>query len=100
MRAAEILRKLADIIDQAEQPDSTSGRMSPLTKGDDSNRFDQIKDLIPDSACDSEFANEPKEEYASIEAVTTKAGGGVNGPKHPHDIRVKDPSQHPGQQEY
>jgi len=26
-----------------------------------------------------------------IEAVTTDAGGGVNGPKHPADIRVKDP---------
>jgi len=100
MRAAEILRKLADIVDAAEQPDSTSGRLSPLSKGDDKNRFDQIVDLKPMSACDSEYANEPKEEYADIDSVTVKAGGGVNGPKHPHDIRVKDPSQHPGQQEF
>ena len=28
---------------------------------------------------------------ADIDAVTTNAGGGVNGPKHPADIRVKDP---------
>lgn len=100
MRAAEILRKLADIIDQAERPDSTSGQMSPLANGDDENRVDQIQDLMPHSACDSQFANEPDEQYADISSVTTKAGGGVNGPKHPHDLRVKDPSQHPGQQEY
>jgi len=31
--------------------------------------------------------------------VTTHAGGGVNGPKHPHDLRVKDPSMYPNQQE-
>ena len=100
MRAAEILRKLADIIDQAERPDSVPGNMSPLSKGDDPNRFDQIRDLMPDSACETEFANEPKEEYAEISAVTDRAGGGVNGPKHPHDLRVKDPSQHPDQQEF
>jgi hypothetical protein len=100
MRAAEILRKLADIIDNADQPDSTDGQLSPLSKGDDANRFAQIDDLLPTSVCDSEFANEPNEQYADINAVTTKAGGGVNGPKHPHDLRVKDPSQHPGQQGY
>lgn len=98
MRIAELLRKMADVIDQAEQQ-PTDGQMSPLSKGDDINRFKQIAGILPKSET-SEFANEPNEEYASIEAVTTDAGGGVNGPKHPHDIRVKDPSQHPGQQEY
>lgn len=100
MRAAEILRKLADIIDQADRPDSRPENISPLTKGDDANRFDQIQDLMPDTACETEFANEPKEQYADISSVTDKAGGGVNGPKHPHDLRVKDPSQHPDQQEF
>jgi len=47
-----------------------------------------------------ELQNTPQEEYADIDSVTIHAGGGVNGPKHPHDLRVKDPSQHPGQQEY
>jgi hypothetical protein len=37
-------------------------------------------------------ANAPDEKYAGIDAVTTKAGGGLNGPKNPKDIRVKDPS--------
>ena len=99
MRAAEILRKFADLIDQVDQPDSTDGQMSPLSKGDDINRFKQVMDLVS-SEREQEFANEPNEQYAGVEAVTTAAGGGVNGPKHPHDLRVKDPSQHPGQQEY
>ncbi len=99
MKVSEILRKMADIIDRAEQPDSVPANYSPLSKGDDINRFKQIAGIIP--SCDVRAVmNEPKEEYASIEAVTTHAGGGVNGPKHPHDIRVKDPSQHPGQQEF
>ena len=98
MRAAEILRKFADLIDQADQQ-PTDGQMSPLSKGDDINRFRQIAGIEPKDET-AEFANEPNEEYAGIEAVTTDAGGGVNGPKHPHDLRVKDPSQHPHTQEY
>jgi hypothetical protein len=99
MRIADLLRQFADIVDQAEQPDSTSGELSPLSKGDDVNRFKQVMDLISQEQ-NTEYENEPAEQYAGIEAVTTDAGGGMNGPKHPHDLRVKDPSQHPGQQEY
>jgi len=99
MRIADILRQFADIIDQAEQPDSRPGDMSPLSKGDDVNRFKQVMDLVSDER-QRAFANEPEEQYADVDSVTIHAGGGVNGPKHPHDLRVKDPSQHPGQQEY
>jgi hypothetical protein len=98
MRIADLLRQFADIVDQAEQPDSRPDDMSPLSKGDDVNRFKQVMDLVASEH--PEYANEPNEQYAGIESVTTDAGGGVNGPKHPHDLRVKDPSQHPGQQEY
>jgi hypothetical protein len=38
-----------------------------------------------------EYSNTPNEIVADVDSVTTLAGGGVNGPKHPHDIRVKDP---------
>lgn len=102
MKISEILRKMADIIDRAEQPDSVSnGQMSPLSDmaRDDPNRIKQIADLLTGTPC-RDFENQPNEEYASIEAVTTDAGGGVNGPKHPHDLRVKDPSAYPNQQEY
>lgn len=99
MRIADLLRQFADIVDQADQPDSTSGEMSPLANGDDENRFKQVMDLVSDER-QRTFANEPEEQYADMDSVTIHAGGGVNGPKHPHDLRVKDPSQHPGQQEY
>ena len=98
MRIADLLRQFADIVDQADQPDSRPDEMSPLTKGDDPNRFKQIMDLVAQERR-GELQNTPQEEYASIEAVTIHAGGGVNGPKHPHDLRVKDPSIYPGQQE-
>jgi len=99
MRIAELLRKMADVIDRAEQ--DSGNDQSPLTSmgQDEPNRIKQIADLLTASE-PREVMNAPQEEYAGIEAVTTDAGGGVNGPKHPHDIRVKDPSQHPGQQEY
>jgi len=47
----------------------------------------------------SPLSNSPNEKIADITAVTVDAGGGVNGPKHPHDLRVKDPSMYPNQQE-
>lgn len=90
---------MADIIDRADQ--DSGNDQSPLTSmgQDDPNRIKQIADLLTGNPC-REIQNQPDEQYASIEAVTTHAGGGVNGPKHPHDIRVKDPSQHPSQQEF
>lgn len=76
----------------------TPGQMSPLTQaGDDINRWRQIVDLADNGA--EPYGNSPKERYADIEAVTTNAGGGLNGPKHPHDLRIKDPSAYPNQQE-
>ena len=76
-----------------------TGQESPFTHaGDDINRWRQIVDLADNSV--EPYGNAPKERYADIEAVTTDAGGGMNGPKHPHDIRVKDPSAYPNQQEY
>ena len=99
MRIADILRQFADIIDQADQPDSIPGEMSPVPSGDDPNRFRQIMDLVSKERR-GELENTPQEEYADIDSVTIHAGGGVNGPKHPHDIRVKDPSAYPNQQGY
>ena len=46
------------------------------------------------------LANSPDEKYADVSAVTTKAGGGLNGPKHPKDIRVKDPSPYQDMEEW
>ncbi len=115
MRIQDIIRSMIDLIDGVKQPEvvhhepkpvviikapELDGQASPLTHaGDDINRFRQIVDLHSEPKACGEFANSPDEKYADIEAVTTHAGGGVNGPKHPHDIRVKDPSAYPNQQE-
>ena len=109
MRIQELIRGILDLLDGEQsatstvviaQPEDQPGQESPLTNtGDDINRWRQIVDLADQSDC-SNFENEPNEKYADIEAVTTHAGGGVNGPKNPHDIRVKDPSAYPNQQEF
>ena len=90
MKIAELLRKMADIVDQAEQ--DSGNDQSPLTDmgRDDPNRIKQIADLL--TGCEPrEYENEPQEQYADVDSVTVNAGGGVNGPKHPADIRIKDP---------
>ena len=62
---------------------------------DDIRRFRQIVDLA-DSGEPTEYTNTPKEEYAAMDAVTTAAGGGMQTPKHPADIRGEQPSIYPG----
>jgi len=62
---------------------------------DDIRRFKQIVDLAA-SGKPTEYSNTPREEYAGIEAVTTAAGGGMQTPKHPADIRGEHPSIYPG----
>ena len=110
MKMQDIIASIIDLIGQPQeqepevvlvaQPEEKPGSESPFTHtGDDSNRFRQIIDLIDNNDSPDGFSNEPNEKYADIEAVTTHAGGGLNGPKHPHDIRVKDPSAYPNQQE-
>jgi hypothetical protein len=80
----DYVRMMLDIIDQKEiqQPEPSE----PVAS-----RFRQIYDVL--SKRDTRaVANAPNEVVTSIDSVTTDAGGGVNGPKHPADIRVKDPS--------
>jgi hypothetical protein len=112
MRIQELIRGILDMLDGSQELESTTivvahptatidqpEDASPFTHaGDDINRWRQIVDLADNDGCEP-YGNTPKERVASIDAVTTDAGGGVNGPKHPHDLRVKDPSMYPNQQE-
>ena len=105
MRATEIIRGVLDLIDQLEcdqQPEPEIVAVAPVEEpvqtGVDSNRFKQIFDILLSEKAQM-YDNSPAEVTAGIESVTTHAGGGWNGPKHPHDIRVKDPSMYPNQQE-
>ncbi len=62
---------------------------------DDIRRFRQIVDLA-DQGEPTQYPNTPKEEYAGLDAVTTKAGGGMQTPKDPADIKGEHPSLYPG----
>jgi hypothetical protein len=99
MRAQEIIRAVLDILDREDQatvtgqPDDTP--QDQTTMSNDENRFKQVFDLL-DKEKEAILTNRPKEQYADIEAVTTNAGGGINGPKHPADIRSDSVSMYPG----
>jgi hypothetical protein len=103
MRIQDIIRSMMDVIDQIDgeaqtaidQPDDTPSGYCD----DDLARFKQIAGIVSQPGEMSPLANSPQEKIASIDAVTVDAGGGINGPKHPHDLRVKDPSMYPNQQE-
>lgn len=103
MRINDIIRTVLDIIDQADDQTQTAHDQPDDTPqgycDDDIARFKQIAGIVSEPGEMSVLANSPNEKIADIDAVTINAGGGVNGPKHPHDIRVKDPSMYPNQQE-
>lgn len=98
MRAQEIIRAVLDILDQADCPEEEQS-LEQAVDTQEENRFKQIFDLISKDK-EAILTNRPKEQYADVAAVTTDAGGGVNGPKHPHDIRGNSFSIYPNQQEY
>lgn len=103
MRATEIIRGVLDLIDQVEQEQSSepvaviaNTQVEPGNELDDNvRRFKQIVDLVSGQQDPAAFANEPEERVADIDAVTIDAGGGLNGPKHPADIRGEHPSMFP-----
>ena len=110
MRMHELIAGIMDLIGQAHSPNEITivtapepeEQLSPLSMthkdSEELNRMKQIAGLMP-SSCATEYANEPGEQYAGIEAVTTHAGGGVNGPKHPSDIRGEHQSMYPTHQD-
>jgi len=87
MRATEIVRSILDLLDNIEQQDIEKPTAEP---GEQNRRFKQIFAML-DSDSNTDYSNTPNEVVADVDSVTTDAGGGVNGQKHPADIRVKDP---------
>lgn len=94
MKVDEIIRKILQVIDSVEdqQPDDTPSGYTEQ----DLDRFKQIAGILPSRS--TEISNAPNEEYAGIESVTTDAGGGINAPKHPSDIRGDHISLYPNLQ--
>ena len=112
MRATDLVRQVLDILDQVDnnpvvsrdhdsvnfdldqdgQIDMEIEPVVPAEEPEQLRKQNQIKDLKPSPCDNSEWANSPIERLADIEAVTTDAGGGMQGPKHPADIRGEHPS--------
>jgi hypothetical protein len=86
MRATEIIRGVLDLIDQINREPSEVDDTSH-----EESRFKQILAMISVEPTSGEYANSPNEIVSGVDSVTVDAGGGVNGPKHPADLRVKDP---------
>ena len=106
MRATDIIRSVLDLLDKVDKPEQETPAQLTVTtdippeEGEPvASRFKQIMAML-DSDSTGPYSNTPNEIVADVDAVTTLAGGGMNAPKHPHDIRVKDPSAYPDQQEY
>lgn len=80
MRATEFIRDILDLIDKIDCQDQPAD-----VQTDPERAADQVAALVTD--LHSNYTTAPNERYADITAVTTGAGGGVNGPKHPDDLR-------------
>lgn len=102
MDARNLVRAVLDLLDTVDQKHPQEPAVEPIVDaepGEQGSRFKQIFAIL-DNRRGAEYSNTPTEVVAPMDAVTSQAGGGLNGPKHPHDIRVKDPSAYPDQQEY
>ena len=95
MRATDIVRQVLDLLDAVEgQHDLKPEVKIDVQQNDEpDNRFKQILAML-DADSFGPLANSPNEVVAPIEAVTTDAGGGINGPKHVDDIRTAHPRQY------
>lgn len=97
MRGTDVVRAVLDLIDEIDQSNievdvEVNDPDHELGMGPES-RFKQIIAMLDQAKPfpGSGATTEPNEVIAGVDSVTTNAGGGVNGPKHPADIRVKDP---------
>ena len=97
MRATDVVRQVLDLLDEIEGPHDIKIDTVPIDAASSpeqgepiASRFKQIFAML-NNPSSGEYSNTPNEIVAPISAVTTDAGGGLNGPKNPADIRVKDP---------
>ena len=90
MRATDIVRQVLDLLDAVEGEHDIKSDVTVAQNNEPDNRFRQILAML-NAESFGEYANTPNEVVSDVDSVTTLAGGGVNGPKHPADLRVKDP---------
>ena len=97
MQATEIIRSILDLIDHIEieqQPEQDPCAVTTITSINDVDPLQQMVDLLG-KEYGQMYDNSPNEVVSGIDAVTTNAGGGWNGPKHPADIRADSVSMYP-----
>lgn len=101
MKPSDIIRQILDIIDSLEQSNNdehTTGCTVDLTSNnsppEELSQFKHILNLLSTK----EYSTRPDPAYADINAVTVDAGGGLNGPKHPADIRGSTVAIYPDKQ--
>jgi hypothetical protein len=85
MRATEFIRGLLDLIDNVETQQ----------KGND---YEEEVIVSASGDQDTQYSNSPDTFVAYIKKVTVDAGGGVNGPKHPADVRSATVAMNPNLQ--
>lgn len=91
MRATDIIRNVLDLLDAVEDSkEQPKVDIEVKQNNEPENRFKSILAML-DADSFGPLANSPNEVVTDIDSVTKDAGGGVNGPKHVDDIRVKDP---------
>ena len=90
MRATDVVRQVLDLLDAIENNNGVEADVEIHQNQEPDRRFRQILAMLNQESF-GQYANTPNEVVADVDSVTTLAGGGVNGPKHPADIRVKDP---------
>jgi len=96
MRAHDIIRGVLDLIDDIEgknEPVMVAITPDAVHQDEETRRLQQIVDLLSQSY--QTYDNSPAEVISGIESVTTGAGGGLNGPKNPADIRADSVSMYP-----
>lgn len=91
MRAQDIIRAVLDLLDQDETENKIEIDPVPNEPGEQTSRFKQIFHVLSQRNRPEPYSNSPRDSIEDIESVTTLAGGGWNGSKHPDDIRIKDP---------
>ncbi len=97
MRATEIIRSILDLIDHIDIEQKPESSVEIIDQHDDTRRFRQIFDLLS-AEKNQTYNNSPDVVVAGIESVTSAAGGGLNGPKNPADIRADSVSMFPAYQ--
>jgi len=90
MKTTDMIRAVLDLIDAFDKNPKEGNIESPSRDNEELRRFEQIAAVLANRG-PQYYSNSPNEIVTDIDSVTTGAGGGLNGPKHVDDLRVKDP---------